>query len=148
MSVFESIKNAIFGHSASAAAPQKPAGPPPAAASVPRTAQPSSTVSNASAQPADRTPTQPPVQQPVDVEATLNGLAARNPQKLNWQQSIVDLMKLLGLDPSLHNRTELAKELGYRGDASDSAAMNVWLHQQVMNKLAESGGKVPDSLRS
>jgi hypothetical protein len=87
------------------------------------------------------------VQQPVDVEATLNGLAAKSPQKLNWQQSIVDLMKLLGLDSSMQNRTALAKELGYRGDASDSTTMNIWLHKQVMNKLAESGGKVPQSLR-
>jgi hypothetical protein len=146
MSVFESIKNAIFGHSASAAPAQQAAPPSSATASVPRTGQPSSTRSNASAEPANRPSTQPP-QQPVDVEATLNGLAAKNPQRLNWQQSIVDLMKLLGLDPSLHNRTALAKELGYRGDASDSAAMNVWLHKQVMNKLAESGGKVPESLR-
>jgi len=83
----------------------------------------------------------------VDVEAILNGLAAKNPQKLNWQQSIVDLMKLLGLDSSLQNRTTLAKELGYSGNTADSAAMNVWLHQQVMKKLAQSGGKVPPSLQ-
>ena len=87
------------------------------------------------------------MQPPVDVEAVLNGLAARNPQKLNWHQSIVDLMKLIGLDSSLQNRTALAKELGYRGDAVDSASMNLWLHRQVMAKLAESGGKIPPSLR-
>jgi hypothetical protein len=81
------------------------------------------------------------------VEAILSGLAAKNPQRLNWQQSIVDLMKLLGLDSSLQNRTALAKELGYTGDTSDSAAMNIWLQKQVMAKLAESGGKVPQSLR-
>jgi len=81
------------------------------------------------------------------VEAILNGLAAKNPQKLSWQQSIVDLLKLLGLDSSLQNRTALAKELGYTGDTADSAAMNIWLHKQVMSKLAESGGKVPPSLQ-
>jgi len=139
MSVFESIKNAIFGRSASAAA-----GPSaPAATAAPAQSAQSSATTAASAQPA----AQPAVQQAVDVEAILNGLAAKNPQKLNWQQSIVDLMKLLGLDSSLQNRTALAKELGYSGNTADTAAMNVWLHQQVMRKLAQSGGKVPQSLQ-
>ena len=83
----------------------------------------------------------------MDVEAILAGLAAKNPQKLNWQSSIVDLMKLLGLDSSFQNRMQLAKELGYTGDPADSANMNIWLQKQVMKKLAESGGKVPASLR-
>jgi hypothetical protein len=134
MSVFAAIKNAIFGHSASAAS--SPAST--ATASPPQTQSPPST---AFVQPAAQ------AQQAVDVAAVLNGLAAKNPQKLNWQQSIVDLMKLLGLDSSLQNRTALAKELGYSGDTADSATMNIWLHKQVMNKLAESGGKVPQSLR-
>ena len=86
--------------------------------------------------------------QPVDVEAVLTGLASKNPQKLNWQTSIVDLMKLLDLDSSLHARTELAQELHFTGDTNDSATMNIWLHKQVMQKLAENGGKVPDSLRT
>ncbi|MXP65849.1 DUF3597 domain-containing protein [Roseomonas sp. M0104] len=87
-------------------------------------------------------------QQSVDVEAVLTEMAEKNPQKLDWRRSIVDLMKLLGLDSSLDNRKELAKELNYSGDPNDSAAMNIWLHKQVMQKLAENGGKVPDSLKS
>jgi len=83
----------------------------------------------------------------VDVEAVLTDLAAKNPQQLNWRQSIVDLMKLLGLDSSLENRKELARELNYTGDSNDSASMNVWLHKQVMRKLAENGGTVPADLR-
>jgi len=69
-------------------------------------------------------------------------------QKLDWRHSIVDLMKLLHLDSSLSARKELAQELHYTGDTSDSASMNIWLHKQVMQKLAENGGKVPDSLRT
>ncbi|MDI1239021.1 MAG: DUF3597 domain-containing protein [Polaromonas sp.] len=83
----------------------------------------------------------------VDVESLLDGMAQKNPQKLNWKTSIVDLMKLLDLDSSLGERKELAKELGYTGDTSDSAAMNIWLHRQVMNKLAANGGTVPADLR-
>lgn len=83
----------------------------------------------------------------VDVEAVLNGLAAQNKQKLNWRTSIVDLMKLLDLDSSFSARKELAQELGYGGDMGDSASMNIWLHKQVMTKLAENGGKVPDDLK-
>jgi Domain of unknown function (DUF3597) len=84
----------------------------------------------------------------VDVEAVLTGMAAKKGQKLDWRKSIVDLMKLLDLDSSLAARKELAKELHYTGDTNDSAKMNMWLHKQVMQKLAENGGKVPDSLRS
>ena len=79
----------------------------------------------------------------MDVEATLNQLNARQAQSLNWRTSIVDLMKLVGMDSSLQNRQQLAKELGYTGSTSDSAAMNVWLHQQVMQKLEQGGFKVP-----
>jgi hypothetical protein len=82
------------------------------------------------------------------VEAVLTGLASQNKEKLDWRTSIVDLMKLLDLDSSLSARKQLAKELNYSGDTNDSAKMNVWLHRQVMIKLAENGGKVPDSLRS
>lgn len=88
----------------------------------------------------------PPAAQ-VDVAAILNDLAAKNPQKLNWRTSIVDLMKLLDLDSSLTARKTLAQELGYKGDMGDSATMNIWLHKQVMIKLAENGGKVPDELK-
>lgn len=82
----------------------------------------------------------------VDIEAVLEGMAAKSTEKLNWRTSIVDLMKLVGMDSSLAERKELAKELGYTGDTQDSATMNVWLHQQVMRKLAENGGKVPAAL--
>ena len=85
--------------------------------------------------------------QPVDVEAVLNGMSEKNPQKLNWRTSIVDLMKLLDLDSSLNARKELATELGYSGAKDGSAEMNLWLHKQVMNKLAANGGKVPAELR-
>ena len=74
--------------------------------------------------------------------------AATKKEKLDWRKSIVDLMKVLDLDSSLKNRQELAKELGYTGDMNDSAKMNIWLHKQVMTKLAENGGKVPDSLKA
>ena len=83
----------------------------------------------------------------VDVEAVLNDMASKNPQKLNWRTSIVDLMKLLDLDSSLHARQQLADELHYSGDKNDSASMNVWLHKQVIKKLEENGGKVPADLK-
>jgi hypothetical protein len=83
---------------------------------------------------------------PVDVTAILDNMAHSAGQPLNWRTSIVDLLKLLHLDSSLEARKELARELHYSGDTSDSAAMNVWLHQQVMLKLAANGGKVPADL--
>jgi hypothetical protein len=103
-------------------------------------------------------PTQQPAQQPqtapapapmqqVDVEAVLNNMQQQSGQQLNWRTSIVDLLKLLGLDSSLQARKELAAELNYTGDTNDSATMNIWLHRQVMNKLAANGGKVPADLK-
>jgi len=83
----------------------------------------------------------------VDVEAVLSKLAAETKEKLDWRKSIVDLMKLLKLDSSFGARKELAKELGYSGDSNDSASMNIWLHKQVMQKLAANGGKVPADLK-
>lgn len=83
----------------------------------------------------------------VDVEQVLSSMASKNPEKLNWKTSIVDLMKLLGLDSSLSARKELANELHFSGDMNDSASMNVWLQQQVMSKLAANGGKVPADLK-
>jgi hypothetical protein len=83
----------------------------------------------------------------VDVEAVLTRLAAQKKEKLDWRRSIVDLMKVLDLDSSLSARKQLAQELHYTGDTSDSAAMNIWLHKQVMTKLAENGGKVPADLK-
>lgn len=82
----------------------------------------------------------------VDVNKILNQLAENNDQKLNWKVSIVDLMKLVGIESSLSNRKELATELGYDGDMSDSATMNIWLHKAVLKKLSENGGQVPAEL--
>ena len=82
----------------------------------------------------------------VDVAAILNSLAAKNPEKLDWKRSIVDLMKLVGMDSSFAARKELAKDLNYTGDMNDSASMNIWLHKEVLRKLAENGGKVPAEL--
>lgn len=107
---------------------------------------------------ADRAPpsgqtTPPPVAAPpatvpqVDVVAKLEAMAAANPQKLNWRTSIVDLLKLLGLDSSYDKRKELATELGCPPEKmADSAAMNIWLHKAVMKKLAENGGNIPQDL--
>ena len=136
MSILGNIMSAIFGHSSSAAAATPasapgatPAAPPPQSAPAP--AQPAASASAA----------------PVDVTGIMDGLAARSSEKLDWRRSIVDLMKLLNLDSSLAARKELAEELNYTGDTNDSASMNIWLHKQVMTKLAENGGKVPDELR-
>ncbi len=80
---------------------------------------------------------------PVDVEAIMTDLESKSGHKSNWRHSIVDLMSLLGMDNSLTERKELAKELGYTGDMNDSATMNIWLHKQVMKQMAANGGKVP-----
>ena len=141
MSIFSRIKDAIFGHDSKPAAPTQRTAPPPA---------PAKPASGIPASPANAnwssTPTSASSAAPVDVEQVLTGLASKNSQKLNWQTSIVDLMKLLGIDSSLENRKELARELGYTGDTSDSASMNIWLHKRVMQELEKNGGKVPQSL--
>ena len=137
MCIFGNIMSAIFGHSSSAPAATTASAPPAAAPgasppqSAPAPAQPAASASAA----------------PVDVTGIMDGLAARSSEKLDWRRSIVDLMKLLNLDSSLAARKELAQELSYTGDTNDSASMNIWLHKQVMTKLAENGGKVPDELR-
>jgi hypothetical protein len=123
MSIFGKIVSAIFG-SSKAAEP----GTVPAAGTTPA--------------PAGPTPLSD-----VDVAKVMSDLAAKSKEKLDWKKSIVDLMKLLGLDSSLEQRKLMADELGYSGDTNDSATMNVWLHKQVMQKLAENGGMVPDSLK-
>lgn len=82
----------------------------------------------------------------VDVVAILDNLKSNAKEELHWKTSIVDLMKLLSLDSSISARKELAKELNYQGDTGDSASMNIWLHKQVMTKLAQNGGKVPNEL--
>ena len=81
-----------------------------------------------------------------DVTGYLNGLCAESKEKLDWTISIVDLMKLVGMDSSLSARKELAKELGYGDDTKDSAKMNIWLHKQVMQQIAKHGGKLPAEL--
>lgn len=135
MSIFSRIKDAIFGASAKAA-PAPAAAPKPTATAAPK---PATTPAS--------TPATPPPATAVDVEAVLQQMAANQKQQLNWRTSIVDLMKLVGLDSSLENRKELARELGYKGDSNDSAAMNIWLHKKVMNQLAAHGGKVPAELK-
>jgi hypothetical protein len=134
MSIFGKIVSAIFGHASAAPAP---AGAAPGAPAAP---------AGSSAAPKPAAPAGAPAAT-VDVAAVLTKLAASNKEKLDWQKSIVDLMKLLNLDSSLAARKELADELHYSGDKNDSATMNIWLHKQVMVKLAENGGKVPDELR-
>jgi hypothetical protein len=138
MSIFGNIMGSIFGHAKAATAPGTHA---PGAAPAPGGAKP------AAGGPATAS-TGPAGGPPVDVEGILTHLASQNHEKLDWRKSIVDLMKLLNLDSSLHARKELAKELHYSGDMNDSASMNIWLHKQVMTKLAENGGKVPDSLKA
>lgn len=125
MSIFGAIKDAIWGKAKTAA----PAPAPVAAEAAPAAA-----------------PEMDVAPQNVDVTALLDSLQANNDEKLNWRVSIVDLMKLIGLDHSLHNRQELATELGYAGAKDGSAEMNIWLHKQVMVKLAENGGTIPEEL--
>jgi len=137
MSIFGTIMSAIFKHANASPVAPAPAGQPSAPATPP-SASPTPTSSSAPASPAPSAP--------VDVEAILTKLAAQNKEKLDWQHSIVDLMKLLNLDSSLAARKELATELHYTGNESDTATMNVWLIKQVMQKLADNGGKVPAGL--
>jgi hypothetical protein len=140
--------SSIFGHAKAqpaqtpAAAPGATSGPVSSSASnkTPGVTPASGSGAKTAAAPAA-------AQAQVDVAAVLTDLASKNTEKLDWRNSIVDLMKLLKLDSGLSARKELAKELNYTGDINDSARMNVWLHKQVMVKLAENGGKVPDSLK-
>jgi Domain of unknown function (DUF3597) len=135
MSILGNIISKIFSHAS--AAPAAPGAP-----GAPAAPAPSSTTSSAA--PAPGTPPKPGT--PVDVDAILTNLAAHSHEKLDWKLSIVDLMKLLNLDSSLTARKELAAELHYSGDTHDTATMNIWLHKQVMQKLADNGGKVPADL--
>jgi hypothetical protein len=138
MSIFGTILSSIFHHASAAASPSSMPGGSPTSAS-PSAAPGSTTSSSAPAAPAGGAT--------VDVAAVLTKLASQNPEKLDWQHSIVDLMKLLNLDSSLAARKTLATELHYTGDQHDTATMNVWLIKQVMQKLAENGGKVPAELQ-
>jgi Domain of unknown function (DUF3597) len=118
MSVFGSIMGAIFGHGSA----QASASPTTAPSVAPG--------------------------QTVDVAAIIDKAAAATGEKLAWRTSIVDLMKALNLDSSLSARKELAKELKYTGNTNDSATMNVWLHEQIMTKLAANGGKLPSNIKT
>lgn len=131
MSIFGKIMGAIFGTKAEAA---EPAGSAGSAASAPAS---SGAAAGAGAS-----------VQMVDVAPILDKAVAAKGEKLEWRTSIVDLMKALDIDSSLSARKELAKELHYDGDTNDSAKMNIWLHKQVMTKLAANGGKLPDDLKS
>ena len=135
MSFFDKIKNAIFGKAEAAPQTSAPAGTP-------------STDASTGASPAAPTPAAaaPASTGSVDVAAILDAAVKQNGQKLDWKHSIVDLLKALDLDSSLTARKELASELGYTGDSSDSATMNIWLHKAVIKKLSENGGKVPAEL--
>jgi pyruvate/2-oxoglutarate dehydrogenase complex dihydrolipoamide acyltransferase (E2) component len=145
MGILSNIFHKIFPSSHPAVAQQKQA-PAPAAQPQAAPAAPASPATATAAQSA-AAPAQPAALSEVDVEAILNGKAQQAGQPLNWRTSIVDLLKLLDLDSSLQSRKELAQELNYTGDTGDSATMNVWLHRQVMNKLAANGGKVPADLK-
>lgn len=128
---------------AAAQAPQQQA-PQQQPQQAPQQQQAPAAQTGAAAAPA--APAAPP-SQPVDVEQVLNSMQQQSGQQLNWRSSIVDLLKLLGLDSSLQARKGLAAELHYTGDTNDSATMNVWLHKQVMQQLAQNGGKVPADLQ-
>ena len=138
MSVFGSLMSKILGHSARAseakvneARAAAPAAPAPA---------------SAPAAPTAAAPAAPAAVSMATIEASLEDMAKGSSQKLDWRNSIVDLMKLVGIDSSMVNRRALATELGYTGDLNDSAPMNIWLHKEVMRRMAESGGQVPANL--
>ena len=123
MSIFGKIMSAIFGSSATAAPPGGGAATGGAAAGG------------------------APAAATVDVAPILDKAVAAKKEKLEWRTSIVDLMKALDIDSSFSARKDLAKELGYTGDSNDSASMNIWLHKQVMSKLAANGGKLPPEIK-
>lgn len=128
MGLFSNLMSKIFSHAA------------PAATTA------SAGAAGAAPAPGAASPAPAAAIQVVDVAVILNGLAAKNPEKLDWKHSIVDLMKLVGMDSSLGARKQLATELHFTGDQSDSASMNIWLHKEVLKKLSENGGKVPAEL--
>jgi len=144
MSIFGSIMGAIFGHGAQAKTPDGKTVETTATAAPGAAPASTSSSASASASPAPGTS----AAQTVDVAAIVDKAAAATGEKLDWRTSIVDLMKALGLDSSLAARKELAKELHYTGDTNNTATMNVWLHQQVMAKLAANGGKLPADIKT
>ena len=145
MGLFSGIMNKIFGHAPAASATVIPALSTPTPTPVPADI---ALADAAAAAPVETAPPVVDVVAPVvvDVAAVLDDLAKQNSEKLDWKKSIVDLMKLVGMDSSLASRKELAEDLGYTGDMHDSAKMNVWLHSEVIKQLAANGGKVPADL--
>jgi hypothetical protein len=151
MSIFGKIMSGIFGHSTAAAPAGAPKGGSAAAAGGDATpadiaAEGAQTNATGSAKPSAIPSSTPAPPQSVDVAAVVDKAAADKGETLEWRTSIVDLMKALDIDSGLATRKELAKELGYTGDANDSASMNVWLHKQIMAKLAANGGKLPPEI--
>lgn len=164
MGFFDNIKSKIFGAPAVASAAAPANSPTPSAAPAGQTTSaPTATAASASVKVAQQAAidagmaaanksiaeavaANAAAAAKVDVAAVLDDAVAKSGQKLNWKTSIVDLLKALDIDSSLGARKELADELGYDGDKSDSATMNIWLHKQVLAKLAANGGKVPESL--
>ena len=140
MGIFGDIMSKIFGQSAKAETPAAGTAAPSASTAPKASPAPSGTMTREGPAPEG-----PKVEwsAPVDVKAVLLGLAKSKKQKLNYDKSIVDLLKLFDLDSSPAARNELATELGYSGDTKNSSKMNVWLHKQVTIKLAANGGKVP-----
>ncbi|MGJ9419469.1 DUF3597 domain-containing protein [Massilia sp. CMS3.1] len=143
MGILSNIFNKIFPNSNAAKQAQAEAQAQAQAQNAPAAARPTTGAAPAAPTAAPA----PAAMEQVDVEAILNSKLQASGQQLNWRSSIVDLLKLLDLDSSLQSRKELAAELNYSGDTSDSASMNIWLHRQVMNKLAANGGKVPADLK-
>jgi 3-oxoacyl-ACP reductase-like protein len=148
MSIFGKLVSAIFGssHAAEPAPTPAPTSWSPSAAKPASPGAPATPTSSSTAGSAPGATGKPMSRS--ELEALINTTASQQGEDLNWRESIVDLMKLFKLDSSLGARKELAKELGYTGALDGSAEMNVWLHQQVMIKLAESGGKVPEKLKA
>lgn len=143
MGLLSNLMSKIFSHAGTNVAVTTGASAAPASAPSTASAQ---AATAAAAVPPPAAPAAPP--KAVDIAAILDGLAAKNSEKLDWKKSIVDLMKLVGMDSSFKARKQLAQELNYTGDPNDSASMNVWLHKQVLIKIAENGGKVPQELLS
>ena len=148
MSIFGKLVSAIFGSShAAEPAPTSwnPSAPKPASPAAPSPSSPAAPTSSPTA--AAPAATGKPMSRP-ELEELIKTTASAQQEDLNWRESIVDLMKLFKLDSGLGARKELAKELGYTGALDGSAEMNIWLHRQVMIKLAETGGKVPEHLKA
>jgi 3-oxoacyl-ACP reductase-like protein len=147
MSIFGSIVSAIFGSKHAAQSQPTATTTTPSAGTSPTAPSAGSTAANTAPSAGASAPAAQPMSRP-ELEALIARTVAAQDEKLDWRQSIVDLMKALKLDSSLVARKQLAQELGYTGALDGSAEMNIWLHRQVMTKLAESGGKVPESLRT